>query len=138
MLRASCCISKVVDGIKLKVKECTASLQPCSNCSVACQEQEEDRPKHTPACTKRADRLRDEVLFKQPESTHLGDCPICLLPLSLDLKKSRMQACAAVKWSHGCNHANKMCELEASLPHKCPFCRCLVPETDEQANMNAQ
>ena len=33
---------------------------------------------------KRAAVLRDELLFKQPESSHLGDCPICCLPLPLD------------------------------------------------------
>jgi hypothetical protein len=41
----------------------------------------------TTACKKRAAELRDEILFKQPENTHLGDCPICFLPLSLDLEK---------------------------------------------------
>jgi len=27
---------------------------------------------------KRAAELRDEILFKQPESSHRGDCPICM------------------------------------------------------------
>jgi len=34
--------------------------------------------------------LRDEILFRQPESTHDGDCPICFLPLPVDGKKSNI------------------------------------------------
>jgi len=30
----------------------------------------------------RAAELRDELLFKQPASSHLGDCPICVIPQS--------------------------------------------------------
>jgi hypothetical protein len=41
-------------------------------------------------CKMRAAELRDEILFEQPESTHLGDCPICLLQLSLDQKNLTM------------------------------------------------
>jgi hypothetical protein len=43
---------------------------------------------HKRACKKRAAGLRDEILFKQPESNHCGDCPICRLPQPLDPKKN--------------------------------------------------
>eukprot|EP00984_Skeletonema_dohrnii_P035791 scaffold35973_cov122-Skeletonema_dohrnii-CCMP3373.AAC.2 len=33
---------------------------------------------HKKECKKRAAEFRDELLFKQPESCHEGDCPICL------------------------------------------------------------
>ena len=28
--------------------------------------------------------LRDKILFQWNESSHLGDCPICFLPMPLD------------------------------------------------------
>ena len=51
-------------------------------CSVACQT--EHRSEHKRACKKRVAELRDEILFKQPESSCFGDCPICCLPISID------------------------------------------------------
>ena len=38
---------------------------------------------------------RDELLFKQPESTHLGDCPICMLPMPICKSKCSMQDCCS-------------------------------------------
>ncbi|KAK1747225.1 hypothetical protein QTG54_002569 [Skeletonema marinoi] len=84
MCCASCGIGQVDD---IKLKKCTACYL-VRYCSVKCQK--EHRPKHKRACKKRAAELRDEILFKQPESTNLGDCPICFLPVSIDTKKSSM------------------------------------------------
>jgi len=28
--------------------------------------------------------IKDDKLFTQPDGTHLGECPICCLPLPLD------------------------------------------------------
>ena len=77
-----CCVScgiAELDDIKLK---------PCDGCDLAryCSDacQANHRPDHEAACKERAAELRDEILFKQPESTHLGECPICCLPLPLD------------------------------------------------------
>jgi hypothetical protein len=50
--------------------------------------------------------LRDEILFRQPESSHLRDCPICFLPLPLDLSKSRMMAWRGKVICHGCDFTN--------------------------------
>jgi len=44
-------------------------------CSVKCLT--DHRSQHKRECKKRAAELRDEILFKQPESSHKGDCPIC-------------------------------------------------------------
>ena len=55
---------------------------------------------HEEACKKRAAELRDELLFKQPESSHLGGLPHLLFTsTALDCKKSFMRACVAVKIS---------------------------------------
>ncbi len=75
----ACCGIAEVDDIKLT--ECDG-CDLVKYCSDECQI--EHKPQHEQTCKKRAAELRDELLFKQPESTHLGDCPICCLPLPLD------------------------------------------------------
>ncbi len=71
--------------------------------------------------------LRDEILFRQPQSTHLGDCPICYLPFlcssDVDLKP-----CCSKLICNGCSLANLCRERKEGLEHKCPFCR--HPEID--------
>eukprot|EP00984_Skeletonema_dohrnii_P008081 scaffold2958_cov162-Skeletonema_dohrnii-CCMP3373.AAC.1 len=71
-----CCVScgiaeAEVDDIKLT--ECP-NCKLVRYCSVRCQRKH--RPRHKQACKKRAAELRDELLFRQPESSHLGDCPL--------------------------------------------------------------
>eukprot|EP00985_Skeletonema_marinoi_P006192 scaffold2689_cov70-Skeletonema_marinoi.AAC.15 len=64
---ASCGVTAEVDDIKLK--NCTACYL-VKYCSVKCQK--DHRPQHKRECKKRMAELRDEFLFKQPESSHLG------------------------------------------------------------------
>ena len=123
---ASCGIAEVDD---MKLSEC-ADCDLAKYCSDGCQK--EHKSQHEEACKKRAAELRDEILFRQPESSHLGDCPICCLPLPLDLKKSVMQACCSKVICKGCSHANGMREIEGSLQQRCPFCRKPSIETDEE------
>ncbi|KAK1733630.1 hypothetical protein QTG54_015673 [Skeletonema marinoi] len=125
---ASCGIAEVDD---IKLSEC-ADCDLAKYCSDACQK--EHKSQHEEACKKRAAELRDEILFRQPESSHLGDCPICCLPLPLDLKKSVMQACCSKIICKGCSHANGMREIEGSLQQRCPFCRKPSIETDEEGD----
>jgi len=122
---ASCGIAEV-DNIKLT--ECN-DCDLVRYCSVACQR--DHIPHHLRDCKVRAAELRDELLFKQPESSHLGDCPICCLPLSLDTKKSMMQACCNKVICNGCHHANDLRIDEGKLQHKCSFCREPTPSTEE-------
>ena len=76
-----CCASCGIAGVDdMKLKKCTA-CHLVRYCSVKCQK--EHRPKHKKVCKKRAAELRDEILFKQPDGSDLGDCPICCLPLRL-------------------------------------------------------
>ena len=122
------CSSAEVDDIKLK--EC-ADCDLVRYCSNSCLQDHESQ--HKEACKKRAAELRDELLLRQPESNHLGDCPICMIPLSLDQKKSIMKSCCSKVICKGCNHANKIREAEASLIlPSCLFCRQPVPTLDEQ------
>ena len=78
--------------------------------------------------------LRDEILFKQPESTHFEDCPICCLPVPIDQKKSGFYSCCSKQICRGCSYAKTERELEGSLEQKCPFCRAVMPKTDEEYN----
>lgn len=72
-----CCVScgtADVNNIKLKeynVLDGSAAFQKHTS------QQERDSES-------RAAEIHDDILFRQPESSHLGECPICLLPLSLD------------------------------------------------------
>ena len=111
-------------------------LMPCDGCDLVryCDEacQELHRPEHAGKCRKRAAELHDKLLFKQPESSHMGDCPICSIPLSLDISKSNMYNCCSKFICDGCRYANAMREFEASLQSSCPFCRSVLPDTQEE------
>eukprot|EP00985_Skeletonema_marinoi_P020097 scaffold11772_cov183-Skeletonema_marinoi.AAC.16 len=127
----TCCAScGVAEGDDIKLRNCTA-CHLVKYCGVKCQK--EHRPKHKRACKKRAAELHDDILFKQPESTHLGDCPICCLPLSLDAEKSTMMACCSQQICRGCGYTNGIREIRESLDQRCPFCRHRMPKTHDEA-----
>ena len=63
----------------------------------------------------------DVTLFKQPECSHLGDCPICCLPLTL--YDNCMMQCCCKFICNGCRHANIKQDLKGRLQLTCPFCR---------------
>jgi hypothetical protein len=75
-------------------------------------------------------------LFKQPESSHWGDCPICFLPLALDPKKSIFMDCCSKLICDGCYSANAIREREQKIEHKCPFCRHPAPKSQEEFHRN--
>ena len=123
---ASCGVAEIDD---VKLKECDG----CDLVRYCGDECERDHwSQHKPACKKRAAELRDELLFKQPESSHMGDCPICFLPLPIDETKCIISGCCSKVICRGCAYANKMRENEMRLQQSCPFCRETLPETDEE------
>ena len=123
---ASCGIAEI-DDIK---------LVPCDGCDLVryCGDgcRENHKSEHEEDCKKRVAELRDELLFKQPESTHLGDCPICSLPIPIDVDKSAVYACCSKVICEGCRHANLMREVGQRITIKCPFCREPSLKTDEE------
>ena len=147
---ASCGIAGGGDD-NVTLKNCTACYL-VKYCSVNCQRN--DRAKHKRACKKRAAELnlisvmksnaaadeageicasrdeRDKLLFKQPESSHLGECPICLLPLPIGEWSAAYHPCCSKMICNGCIYAGK----GKSLGEKCPFCRTTLPEDDAEAN----
>lgn len=126
MLCASC---GTTGGDDIKLKKCTA-CHLVRYCSVKCQK--EHRPKHKKECKKRAAELRDEILFKQPESSCFGDCPICCFPLPNDEKQCVFMTCCSKQICVGCIYANQKREVERRLTQKCPFCRKPAPDTYEE------
>jgi len=123
---ASCGIAEV-DDIKLKNCDDCDLVRYCSD---KCQQ--DHRPGHEVMCRKRAAELRDELLFRQPESSYLGDCPICCLPLPLDPKKSVSYFCCSKVICNGCNIANVSREYKQKLNIRCPFCRHLYAKSEEE------
>eukprot|EP00984_Skeletonema_dohrnii_P009714 scaffold3733_cov77-Skeletonema_dohrnii-CCMP3373.AAC.3 len=121
-----------VDDIKLTA--CDANCLLVRYCSDSCQR--EHRPQHKEECKKRVDEMRDVLLFAQPESSHLGDCPICFLPLPLDRTKSGIMTCCSKVICNGCWYANKARALNVSLKRTCPFCRHPLPATNAEADAN--
>ena len=99
-----CCAScGIVDDIKLTA--CDADCKLVRYCSDKCQR--EHRPQHKEECKKRVAEMRDVLLFAKPDSSHLGDCPICFLPLPLDRTKSGIMTCCSKVICNGCYYANK-------------------------------
>jgi len=82
----------------------------------------------------RVAELHDEILFQQPESSHLGDCPICCLPHPIDRSKAVVMGCCSKMICRGCFHANLMREIAESLQQRCPFCRYPSPKTVEESD----
>jgi tetratricopeptide (TPR) repeat protein len=125
------CGKAAVDDVKLKL--CTA-CDLVKYCSVECQKNH--RPQHKAVCKIRLAELRDDLLFTQPDESHLGECPICCLPLPLDLSKWTVMTCCCKRICNGCYHANYLREMEQGLEERCPFCREELPETDEEIDQN--
>ena len=126
----SCCAScgiAAVDDIELK--ECDG-CDLVKYCGDACQQIH--KSEHEEECKQRAAELRDELLFKQLESSHMGDCPICMIPLPIDIAKSTMMLCCSKTICMGCAVANVIRENTQSLAHSCPFCRKPAVNTDEE------
>ena len=124
---ASCGIAEVDD---IKLKNCDA-CDLVRYCSDKCHE--DHRPNHEAICKKRAAELRDEILFRQPESSHLGDCRICFLPQPLDERKSVSYSCCSKLVCKGCTTAHMMRQLDEGSPNGCPFCRQLYAKSDEES-----
>jgi tetratricopeptide (TPR) repeat protein len=123
----NCCAScGIAEGDETKLKTCTA-CKSVRYCGVKCQR--DHRPQHKRYCKKRADELRDEILFQQPESSFLGDCQICCLPLLADQENSIFTPCCSKVICNGCNYANQAREREGSLERRCPFCRHSIPKS---------
>lgn len=121
-------------------RETIIELRKCTACDLVkyCSgdECQKNYRQHEKACKKRAaEIIRDDKLFRQPDESHLGECQICCLPLSIDMMKSVVNSCCCKRICTGCNYANKFCEWKQGQGYKCPYCR-EPPKTDEEIDQN--
>ena len=131
VLRCTSCGRSESDGIKLK--ECDG-CDLVRYCSDECLQ--DHRPEHAVKCKERAAEMREEILFRQPESIHLGDCPICFLPIPIDPKKFTFMGCCSKIVCAGCFYANQKRVREEKLDPTCPFCRQSTQNTLEESKKN--
>eukprot|EP00984_Skeletonema_dohrnii_P008708 scaffold3248_cov77-Skeletonema_dohrnii-CCMP3373.AAC.2 len=132
MCCASCGTAQV-DDIKLTICDACDLVHYCSD---ECKQ--DHRSEHEQLCKERAAELREELLFRQNESSHHGDCPICFLPLPINGKQPMLSTCCSKMICDGCEYANflRQCEENLYLRQTCLFCRQPPPKTDEQKNRN--
>ena len=103
-------------------------------CTVDCQKNH--RSRHKKACKKRLAELHDGELFTQPDSSHMGECPLCCLPLPIDMTESTLSSCCCKSICKGCFFSNQLREVEGGLEHRCAFCREPVLNSDERDELN--
>ena len=108
-------------------------LEECDVCKLVLCGSEWCQQEHDEDCRKRADELRDQELVTLPDGSHLGECPICCLPLPIEARNVFMGCCCKLI-CFGCDYANQMREFEAGLEPKCAFCREPAPETQEESD----
>mmetsp|Transcript_29494 Transcript_29494/g.46316 ORF Transcript_29494/g.46316 Transcript_29494/m.46316 type:complete len:304 (+) Transcript_29494:114-1025(+) len=122
---ASCGIAEIDD---IKLKQCD-DCDLVRYCSDECQK--EHKSQHEEACKKRAAELRDKLLFKQPESTHLGDCPICCLPMPVGSTcLTCFCNCCSQTICIGCDYEYQ--KQERGRRPSCAFCRQPLPKIDKE------
>jgi tetratricopeptide (TPR) repeat protein len=122
---ANCGVAEVDD---IKFKDCDG-CDLVKYCGDGCQENH--REQHSEECKKRAKELYDNNLFNQPEKSHLGECPLCFLPMPLDPKKYVFWACCSKSSCGGCTYTNN--KINGS--RNCPFCREPVPDKETRRKM---
>ena len=119
------CGIAAVDNIKLEDCDGCDLVKYCSD---KCRG--EHRHWHAGDCKRRAKVLHDRKLFTQPDSTHLGECPICFLPLPPEGRKSTFFSCCSKTICNGCDYANDM----SSVCNVCPFCREPIADGSEESD----
>jgi tetratricopeptide (TPR) repeat protein len=116
---------------EIKMKDCDDGCgHIVKYCSDACQENHTEQ--HEEECKKRLAEIRDIDLFTQPDGSHLGECPICCLPMSIVSKESALMSCCSKRICRGCEYANKKREKEVGLEQRCAFCREPVPKSEKE------
>jgi len=131
MVCCACCGKAEVDDVKLK--KC-GGCNLVKYCSVECQKNH--RPQHKKTCQKRMTEIRDDNLFTQPDGSCHGECPICCLPLPLDMRKWGINSCCCKYICNGCAYANQKREIEQGMEQRCPYCRELLPNANEEHEKN--
>jgi hypothetical protein len=126
---ASCGIAAIDD---VKLKDCDGGCDLVKYCGDGCQINH--REQHEDECKQRVDDIHDKQLFTQPDISHRGECPICCLPLPLEVRKSTFMSCCSKIICRGCDYTNQIREREAGLERRCVYCREPAPNSDEEVD----
>ena len=119
---ANCGIAEIDD---VKLEECD-DCDLVKYCGEKCRE--EHREEHEEECKNRKMMLQhDRKLFTQPDGSHLGECPLCFLPMPLHKRKSMYHSCCSEAICQGCIVAN----YRSNGDQRCPFCREPRPDKGE-------
>lgn len=132
-----CCAScgkAEVDNVKLK--DCDGGCDLVKYCSEECNENH--REQHEEECKERKTELRDRDLFAMPDESHLGDCPICCLPMQLDPLKSIFMDCCSKLLCNGCHYTNQVREMDMGLEMRCPYRREPAPNSQEEVKKRCE
>jgi tetratricopeptide (TPR) repeat protein len=132
-----CCANCGIAGVDdIKLEECNYYCDLVKYCSDKCRE--EHREEHEEECKNRVKVLHDRKLFTQPEGTHLGECPICFLPLPLDSEKYSFLPCCSKLVCNGCIIANMKSIRDScgdwNKARLCILCRQPALMEDEERN----
>ena len=114
-----------------KFKKCACEL--VKYCNDNCQDIH--RPHHEETCNKQLAKARhDNQLFTQNLETHVGDCPICALPIRLEHGKYVVNDCCSQMLCCGCDFHNQFREVKMGFENerKCLFCRQPVPSSKKE------
>ena len=124
-----CCANCGIAGVdEIKLEKCT-DCRSVSYCSDKCRE--EHREQHEEECKKRMEEeFHDRQLFNQPDISHLGECPICFLPMPIYRSKYTFYPCCSETICKGCVYAHHVSNGGKS----CPFCRESISEDKEENN----
>ena len=103
-------------------------------CSVTCQQKH--RETHELIYKSAMKMLqRNKILFKQPDSSHLGDCPICCLPIPFQGDLHTMFNCCCKIICTGCFLADFAPLGKVRSKHRCPFCRKILSRNEVNKNL---
>ena len=113
-----------------KGEESSDDLKACTACKLVKYCNRECQIAHRPkkAC-KRAGELHDGALFKEHPPPE--DCPICLLPLPMDIAQSIFKACCGKTICNGCIYAMIEESNGRGKADLCAFCRVPPASSDE-------
>ena len=125
---ANCGIAEI-DEIKLE--ECN-DCDLVKYCSEKCREEHSEQ--HHEECKKRADELHERRLFTQPDGSHRGECPICFLPMPLELRNSTFMSCCGKTGCNGCIYTHMLSNIHDKVKAgRCVFCRTLASDKEEHS-----
>ena len=101
-------------------------------CNAACKKKH--RKKHKKACERRVAELHDEKLFADPPKTE--ECPICMMPLPLDINHIQFQNCCGKRICVGCIYGMVLSNAQSDAKNMedkiCPYCRTPGSTTEEE------